>query len=204
MSANSRVTACIISQLMILCTAATGVPQSSGNSVILARDVDKRSLQKVSMAELSPGMRRKVQALIDDARATETPADKNRATAPSLETTIYRIPVAPHGHKLYLVEQIGELACAPAGVNCEEDVFDETASGIDTVTNGEGAGVSVVRRPNLQMPDIAAYEQEGHFAKEVTVFRFDGSSWKPFLCKSVEPINDDPNPAIVADKPCKQ
>ena len=89
-------------------------------------------------------------------------------------------------------------------MNCEEDVFDETASGIDTVTSGEGAGVSVVRRPNLQMPDIAAYEQEGHFAKDVTVYRFDGSSWKPFLCKSVEPINDDPNPAIVADKPCKQ
>ena len=180
------------------------VPGIFAQAPVLARDIDKRPLPKVSMAELSPGMRGKVQSLIDQARATETPEDKNRATPPSLETTVYRIPVAPPGHKLYLVEQGGELACAPAGVNCEEDVFDETASGINTVTSGEGAGVSVVRRPNLQMPDIAAYEQEGHFAKDVTVYRFDGSSWKPFLCKSVEPINDDPNPAIVADKLCKQ
>ena len=188
---------------VVLLAASVARCQAAPHEPILTRDVDKRPLPRVAMADVSPAMRGKVQALIDQARAAETPADKNRATPPSLDTTIYRIPVAPPGHKLYLVEQTGELACAGAGVNCEEDVFDETAGGIDTVTSGEGAGVSVVRRPNRQMPDIAAYEQEGHFAKDVTVYRFDGSVWKPFLCKSVDPINDDPNPAIVADKPCK-
>ncbi len=107
---------------------------------ILARDVDKRPLPKAITAELSPAMRQKVQSLVDEASATETPEDKNRATPPSLNITVYRIPVAPPGHKLYLVEQSGELACSGTGVNCEEDVFDETPDGHHRRNHWPGAG----------------------------------------------------------------
>ncbi len=134
---------------------------------MLTRDVDKRPLPKVAIAELSPAMRKAIESLVEEEKADESPADMNRATPPALVTEIYRIPVALRGHKLYLIEQNGELACAPAGVNCYESVLDETLSGLVTVIDGQVAGISVVRRPNLQMPDIAAYEQEGHFAMDV-------------------------------------
>ncbi len=155
------------------------------------------------MAELSVAMRLQVQRLIDNAEAGETAQDKDRITPPSLETEVYRIPVAPKGHKLYVVEQTGERITSPNGANSEADtVLDETAAGIATVMDGTGAGFAVARRPDLQMPDIAAYEQLGHSAMSVTVYRFNGSAWKPYLCKQMEPIGDGANPAVLADKPC--
>ena len=161
------------------------------------------------MQELSPAMQKAVRTLIGSLKADETPEDRQGATPPSLHTTIYRIPVAPRDHKLYLVDQTGELACSPNGANCTQVVLDETASGvINTMGNSPGdtagAGISVVRRPNLQMPDLAAHFQLGHFAMDITVFRWNGTGWHPYLCKELDPINDDPDPAIVADKPCKQ
>ena len=195
--------------LMFAVTSSLNSQASAArNDRVLARDVDKRPLPKVTMAELSPSMRKAVQALINSAKANATPQDKNRATPPSLTTTIYRIPVAPRDHKLYFIDQNGELACSPNQVNCVQTVLDETPSGIVPVVSdtgdSAGAGISVVRRPNLQMPDIAASYQLGHFAMDVTVFRFDGKGWHPYLCKEIEPINADPDPAIIANKPCKK
>ena len=66
-----------------------------------------------------------------------------------------------------------------------------------------GVGIAVVRRPNLQMPDIATYEQLGHFATATTVYRFKGHAWSAIMCKD-SPIADaeEQNPDLVADKPC--
>ena len=166
------------------------------------RDVDKRPLPKVAFATLSQAMRSAVEAILREEKADAPASDRDRATPPSLQTTIYRIPVAPRGHALYLLEQEGELACAPNGANCNEAVLDETRAGIDAVTTGGVAEIRVVRRPHLQMPDIAAYEQEGHFAMDITVFRFDGKSWHAYRCKEISPIGADPDPAVIADRPC--
>ena len=75
-------------------------------------------------------------------------------------------------------------------------------TGITAVTTGQVRDIGVVRRPNLQMPDIAVYDQLGHFAMDITVYRLNGSEWHPYLCKEIDPMNDDPNPAVIADKPC--
>ena len=100
-------------------------------------------------------------------------------------------------------------------------MYDETAAGVEKI-DGDGIGLSVVRRPNLQMPDLAFVEQEGHhtdgptgtpetawlpvsyrpFLFTVTVYRLANGVWKPYLCKSTE-TDRDPNRAVVADSPCR-
>lgn len=175
--------------LAILAVPSLHAQNSTPPIPILARDVDSRPLPPVTQAALSPAMRKAVAALFDP-------------ELPPGELKIYRIPIAPHDHKLYFVEQRGPHACAGNGPNCPQSVLDETASGVRTVVDGGGVGISVVRRPALAMPDIAAFEQEGHFATSTTVYRFDGKAWHTYLCKLVSPIGSDPTPRIVADQPC--
>ena len=91
--------------------------------------------------------------------------------------------------------------CTGNGPNCREAVLDETATAVVTIDDNGFEHVAVVRRPMLQMPDIAFYEQEGHFGMSTPVYRFDGSRWRPYLCNYVSPINHDPDPNIVADQP---
>ena len=181
------------------------IPGALGQAPVLQRDMDKRPLPQVTMAQLSPGMRGKVQALISEAKEAETPEQKNRATPPIVVTTIYRIPVAPKDHRLYYIQQDGESACAPNGPNCGFAVYDETAADINVVVEDSGVSIGVVRRPNLQMPDIVAYDQSGHVSTDITVYRFNGSTWKPYLCNEV-PVSEeygDTHPTVLADKPCK-
>ena len=84
-------------------------------------------------------------------------------------------------------------------------VFDETPQGVITVADWGGVGMGVIRRPNLQMPDIATYEQLGHFAIYTTVYRFTEEKWRAYLCKD-SPIADaeDPHPKWVAYQTCDQ
>ena len=173
------------------------VPQSvHQNQAILRRDIDPRPLPIVSITALSARMRTCIKGL---SAGEETDAGTEATTG----TTIYRIPVAPVGHRLYFIDQNGEGVCAPNGApNCEQTVVDETKQGLETVTKGSSACITVVRRPRLQMPDIAVVVQEGHAATDVTVFRYDGKTWAPYLCKHIEPIGNDPTPNIVADRPC--
>ena len=164
---------------------------------ILARDVDQRPLQEVGLADLSAVMRAFVNRLHGE-RRSETDAKS------SPQITIHKIPVAPPGHRLYLIDQHGEGVCAANGVpNCPQTVVDETAQGLETVTGDGSAGISIARRAHLQMPDIVVLVQEGHFALDGTVYRFSGKRWAAYLCKHIEPIGDDPDPKIVADKPCE-
>ena len=168
----------------------TGLPQTPRSEQILTRDIDKRPLPQVSVKALSPAMQKAVKEIVEQDPRPES-------------YSIYQIPVAPKAHRMYLVEQEGKSVCAINGPNCAFTVLDESANQVTTVVDTSGVGIAVVRRPNLQMPDIAAYEQLGHFATYTTVFRFDGRTWKPFRCKET-PIADaaDPHPSLVADKPC--
>ena len=170
-------------------------------SPVLSRDIDKRALPEVKLPALSPKMQQAIRALLKE---TEEEAGTEDAPA-SLRVDIQRIPVAQRDHGLYLVALSGKYACAPAGVNCTLAVFDETQSSVTTIVSGQLADMLVVRRPNLQVPDIAAIEQLGHFAQYVTVYRFDGHSWLPYACKQTSITgDDDPHPELLADAPCDQ
>ena len=183
--------------LLFVSYVAKAVPQSADKKqAILRRDVDPRPLPKVPLTALSPKMRSYIKTLLAEEMA-------DVGSGEMAKTVIYRIPVAPAGHRLYLIDQNGKNLCAPDGApNCPETVVDETAQELETVTEGGSAGVMVVRRPHLQMPDVAVIVQEGHFATDVTAYRYDGKRWKTYLCKHIEPIGNDPTPDIVADAPC--
>lgn len=166
------------------------------NQAILTRDIDRRPLPKISLANLSPRMRSYTRALL-----AQEKADSGAGATP--ETMIYRIPVAPAGHRLYLIDQKSEGVCGGNGaLNCPQTVVDETTKELQTIVQGGSAGILVVRRPHLQMPDIAVVVQEGHFATNITAYRYLGKAWAVYLCKHIEPIDNDPAPAIVADAPC--
>ncbi len=184
----------LLSSVFAVKVVSQSVPR---DHAILTSDIDRRPLPKVSFTALSPRMRSYTRALF----AQEKAESGARLRA---ETTIYRIPVAPAGHRLYFIDQNGEDVCAGNGaVNCPQAVVDETPKEVKTIIQGGSAGVMVVRRPHLQMPDIAVVVQQGHFATDVTAYRYDGKAWAIYLCKHIEPIRDDPTPAIVADQPCK-
>ena len=157
---------------------------------MLTRDIDKRPLPKVTLADLSPAMRSTLKLLL---------AEEPRAKS----FDINRIPAAPHEHKLYVLEQNGSEVCGDNVQNCPETVFDETPQGVVTVAEWGGVGMAVVRRPNLQMPDIATYEQLGHASIYTTVYRFTQDRWQAYLCKD-SPIADaeDPHPEWVAYQTC--
>ena len=175
--------------------------QSSKEDRILSRDLDKRPLRQIAIGALPQRVRAAVHSLIAEERSEESATDKQRDIPATLRTIVYRIPVAPKDHRMYLVEQSGEPGCAANGPNCETLVLDETADSVITVVDDGLTEVDVIRRPHLQMPDIAAYEQEGHFGFHVTVYRFDGHTWKPYRCRTAA-ITEDLHPAILADKPC--
>ena len=170
--------------------------QDAGISPILSRDVDKRSLSQVNLSKVSPKMRVALHALDEEAK-------QDTGVSGGLRLTMQQIPVAPRDHKLYLVQMSGEGACSGTGVNCWLAVLDETQDTVSSVVQGEYADVLVIRRPHLQVPDIGAREQLGHFGNYMTVFRFSASEWRPYACKESS-INgyDDPHPNVVADASC--
>jgi len=82
-------------------------------------------------------------------------------------------------------------------------VFDETQSKVTEVVDGQLAEVIVIRRANLQMPDIGAREQMGHLANYMTVYRFAGDKWSRYACKETSIAgDDDPHPEFAADAQC--
>ena len=188
-------------QLGLVLLSLGSVVEVSSQSVnhkqaILTRDVDRRPLPKISLANLSPRMRSYTRALL-----AQEKADSGTGATP--ETMIYRIPVAPAGHRLYLIDQKSGEVCGGSGaLNCPQTVVDETTKEVQTVVQGGSADALVVRRPHLQMPDIAVVVQEGHFATDITAYRYIGKAWAVYLCKHIEPIDNDPAPAILADAPC--
>lgn len=187
------------SLVAVLATGLLLVSQSSGQKPmhpVLSRDIDKRLLPGVALQSLPSKMRDAVQTFVNEAK-------HDAGVSGTLHAAIRSIPVAPRSHKLYLVQLSGEIACAPAGVNCMLAVFDETQGKVNTVVNGQFADVIVIRRPHLQMPDIGAREQLGHFANDMTVYRFAGDKWLPYACKETSITgNDDLHPEFVADAKC--
>jgi hypothetical protein len=179
-----------------LLLTSRGSTQVSHRAPVLVRDIDKRPLPIVTNQSLSAKMQKAVQSFIAEAKRDAPSED---ALQP-LKVTMYRIPAAPHDHKLYLVDL---SVCAPAGVNCSLAVFDETPASITKVVEGQLASILVIRRPNLLMPDIGANEQMGHFGNVVKVYRFDLRSWSPYMCKQTSITgDDDPHPKFLADAPC--
>lgn len=173
--------------------------RTQDDDAVLTRNIDKRPLPAEALDSLSPAMRRAVEAVLQDVRLG---ADPNRATRELLAYTLQRIPVAPRDHTLHLLAFTGELGCASNGPNCRAVVFDETVAGVETVVDDGVVAIAVVRRPHLQLPDIARYEQEGHASMDTMVLRFDGTAWKPFRCSN-ELITATLTPKrTVADKPC--
>ena len=169
---------------------------------VLVRDIDKRPLQTVAVNDLSPAAQKAVRALVDDQAASFTDSKTPRAKPVQPEFAVQQIPVAPAGHRLYEVLFTGEFGCMGVGNHCRGVVLDETATGVTTVFDEEASGMDVVRRPNLQMPDLALYEQEGHVGMDTYVYRFDGAAWKPYRC-ALAKLEDFPPKRVVADRPCK-
>jgi hypothetical protein len=173
--------------------------QEQPHSPVLTRDIDKRPLPRVALESLSPRMRDAVKAVLNETKQD----DRLEGVSEIIVPVIQRIPIAPRDHRLYLVQLSGVAACAPAGVNCVLVVFDETQSQVTEVVDGPLAEVIVIRRPNLQMPDIGAREQLGHFANHMTVYRFADNKWSPYACKETSIAgDDDPHPKILADASC--
>lgn len=186
-------------RLLLGCVWMAGCSQAQA---ILVRDIDTRPLSKVSLRELSPAAKKAVQSILDDQATLFTDLNANGTNPVKPEFLLERIPVAPVGHHLYELSLTGEFGCTGNTPNCRTAVLDETPSGVDVVDDNGFAGVAVVRRPNLQLPDLVLYEQEGHFGMSTVVYRFDGTAWKLIRCAYAD-IADFPPKRIVADKPCQ-
>lgn len=166
-------------------------------SPVLSRDVDSRPLSEVKLASLSAKMQLAVRGLAEKAK-------RDAGVSKDLQVAIHKIPVAPRDHALYLVELSGDGACARAGENCTLAVFDEVQDTVVTAVHGQFAEALVVRRPNLQMPDIGArYALGGGFGSYMTVYRFMGGRWALYACKKTSADGeDDPHPEFLADATC--
>lgn len=154
------------------------------------------------MKDVSPVVQKAITAMLDDQKALFQDRNSNGATSVTAEYVMERIPVAPAGHTLYVISLTGEFGCIGNSPNCRTAVLDETTAEVAVIDDNGFAGIAVVRRPHLQMPDIAFYEQEGHFGMSTTVYRYDGAAWKPFRC-AYAPMTGFPPKRVVADQPCK-
>ena len=97
----------------------------------------------------------------------------------------------------------GDLACYSdlPGPNCLLAVYDETDEGVSDIVKEIDEGIDVVRRPHLQMPDIAVYERTGRATESVVVYRYNNEEWQRYRCGEID-LRDDPQPVVVADKLC--